>query len=282
MSFLRASLRSGGAFCGSLGRACLRPWAGVVPFLSHTSGAFHLFLQTLYFSTVGAWRGETKLRKQLFPMMRNVGIQSFPIVSLVSFLMGAILVLQSGEPLKEFGKIEEVPGAVGLSLTREISPLMTAIIMTARVGGSFTAVLASMKINEEIMALETMAIRPVGYLVAPRLISMLVMMPCLTVFSYVIGMLGGAVVAKGVYGLAYSLYVEKTVAWLNMADVTSGLVKSVVFGGLISTISCYFGLTTQGGSVGLGRNIMVAVVTSLVLVIIADALATALMNNYVL
>jgi phospholipid/cholesterol/gamma-HCH transport system permease protein len=269
------------ALFGSIGRgvfSCKRP---TVTFLLHVSGAWHLFLTTLYFSTIGPLRGRSKLRPQLFVMMRNVGVQSFPIVSLVSFLMGAILVLQSGEPLREFGQIQEVPGAVGLSLTREISPLITAMIMTARVGGSFTAVLASMKINEEIMALETMAIHPVGYLVAPRFISMMVMMPCLTVFSYLVGMAGGAVVAGMVYDISTAQYVEKTIDWINMTDVNSGLVKSGMFGALITTISCYFGLITEGGSVGLGRNIMVAVVTSLVAVIVADALATAFINNYI-
>ena len=270
-----------GAFLGGIGRG-VYSWQGPTrTFLSHVSGTWSLFLSTLYYSTMGPLRGRSKLRPQLFVMMRNVGVQSFPIVSLVSFLMGAILVLQSGEPLREFGQIQEVPGAVGLSLTREISPLITAMIMTARVGGSFTAVLASMKINEEIMALETMAIHPVGYLVAPRFISMLIMMPCLTVFSYLVGMTGGAVVAGTVYDISAALYVEKTVDWINMTDVNSGLVKAIIFGALITIISCYFGLITEGGSVGLGRNIMVAVVTSLVAVIVADALATAFINNYI-
>ena len=168
------------------------------------------------------------------------------------------------------------------SLTREIAPLITAILITARVGGSFTAVLASMKINDELLALETMAIHPVGYLVAPRFLSMLVMLPCLTMFSVIIGMLGSALVANGVYGLSYAVYVEKTVFYLSMTDVSSGLVKAAVFAILISIICCYYGLITEGGPVGLGRNIMVAVVTSIIAVILAETMATAVITNYIL
>lgn len=268
-------------FFGALGRAAFRLLGRIRALLEHASGCWHLLASTLYYSTVGPLSGRSKLRRQLFIMLRNVGVRSFPIVALISFLIGAILVLQSGEPLKRFGQEQEIPGAVALSLTREIAPLLTAIVMTARVGASFTAVLASMKINEEILALETMAIHPVGYLVAPRAVAMLVMLPCLTVLSYLIGMCGGALVARGVYDVSFSLYVEKTVAYLDMTDVVSGLVKAAVFSVLISIVCCYYGLITEGGPVAIGRNIMVAVVTSLVVIILSDALVTAYINNHV-
>ncbi len=271
-----------GHLFGSIGRLAHELGRGIVECLVHIDGVARLLMRTLYFAFVAPFFGRVKLAKQLFPMLSNVGVRSFPIVALISFLMGAILILQSGEPLRRFGQIHEVPGAVAWSLTREISPLLTAIIMTARVGASFTAVLASMKINEEIVALETMAISPIGYLVAPRLLSMAVMLPCLTVFSYLIGMVGGALVAHTVYDISYAMYVHKTVQYLAMKDIYSGVVKAGVFGVLITQICCYFGLRTEGGSVGLGRNVMVAVVTTLVAIIVADALSTAIINNYVL
>lgn len=267
---------------GFLGRALSGALRGCLCVLRHTSGIVHLALAVNYHAFVAPLRGRTRLREQLFLVMRNVGVMSFPIIALISFLLGAILVLQAGEPLKQFGQIQEAPGAVAWSLTREIGPLLTSIIMTARVGASFTAVIASMKVDEEILALETMAINPIGYLVAPRYISMLVMLPCLTVFSYLIGMFGGAVIANGIYGLSYQLYIEKTVFYLSMTDVVSGLVKATIFGVIVTMVCCYFGLTAEGGPVGVGRNIMVAVVTTLVLIIVADALATAFINNYVL
>ncbi len=268
---------------GAIGRRLQNLTTTLAISVRRTGGVSQLLAQGLWYALTSPFNTPRRVRRrQLFPLLRSVGVRSFPIVSLVSFLMGAILVLQTGEPLRQLGQIQEVPGAVALALSREISPLMTAILMTARVGASFTAVLGSMKINEEILALETMGIRVVSYLVAPRFICMLVMVPCLTVFSYVMGMTGGAAVAKAVYGLPYELYVSKTILYLTMTDLTSGLVKAAIFGLLITAICCYFGLETEGGSVGLGRYIMVAVVTTIVAVIIADAIATGWINNYVL
>lgn len=271
------------SFFGFVGRLARRPLVPVIAVLARAGGIARFLVLGLFYAALAPITGPRRLlRRRLFPLLSNVGARSFPIVSLVSFLMGAILVLQTGEPLRRLGQIQEVPGAVALALAREISPLMTAVLMTARVGASFTAVLGSMKINEEILALETMAIRVQSYLVAPRFISMLVMAPCLTVFSYLLGMTGGAAVARAVYGIHYGLYIDKTFVYLTMTDLTSGLVKSGIFAVLISAICCYFGLSTEGGSVGLGRNIMLAVVTSLVAIIIADALATGWINNYIL
>lgn len=264
-------------FLAAIGRA---PTASTIGLLQHVSGVARLARLTLYYAFVGPFTGKTKLRKLLFPMMSNVGVKSMPIVALVSFLIGAILVLQTGAVLKKYGSLNEVPGVVALSITRELGPLMTAIVLTARVGASFTAVLASMKINDEIMALETMAVHPVGYLVAPRFLSMIVMVPCLTTFSYLVGMVGGWFVSLGMFDISTALYVEKTRQYLEMADLVQGLVKSLVFGTLISLVSCYYGFITEGGPVGLGRNTMIAVVTTLVLVITADALATGFIEAY--
>ena len=275
--------RNAASSAGPIGRLAKRLMAPVTTVLGEVGGIARLLVQGLFYAALAPFAGPRRLlRHQLFPLMRNVGARSFPIVSLVSFLMGAILVLQTGEPLRRFGQIQEVPGGVALALAREIAPLMTAILMTARVGASFTAVLGSMKVNEEILALETMGIRVRSYLVAPRLTSMLVMVPCLTVFSYLLGMAGGAAVAKAAYGLPYGLYVDKTIAYLSMTDLTSGLAKSCIFATLITAICCHFGLNTEGGSVGLGRHIMMAVVTSLVAIIMADAVATGWINNYIL
>jgi phospholipid/cholesterol/gamma-HCH transport system permease protein len=248
--------------------------APVVGVLSHISGIAHLFWLTLWQSIIG-FRKPRRMAELVAPLMRNVGVKSLPIVGLVSLLIGAILVLQTASVMKKFGQLELVPGMVALSFTKELGPLMTAIVITARVGASFTAVLASMRINEEIMALETMAIHPVGYLIAPRFISMVVMVPCLTVFAYLIGMFGGWIVSNGMFDISTSLYVNKTFEFLKLENLGWGLVKSGVFALLISSICCYFGFITDGGPVGLGRNTMIAVVASLVVIIIADALITA-------
>ncbi len=270
-------------FFGSVGRLVQGPVARATTILGQAGGIFTLLVEGLVQAALAPFAGPRRLlARQLFPLMSNVGARSLPIVAMVSFLMGAILVLQTGEPLRQFGQIQEVPGAVALALAREISPLMTAILMTARVGASFTAVLGSMKINEELLALDTMGIKVVSYLVAPRFTAMLVMVPCLTVFSYLLGMAGGGVVAHAVYDIPYGVYTAKTLSYLTMTDLVSGLVKSGLFALLTTSICCYFGLETEGGSVGLGRNIMVAVVTTLVAIIVMDAVATGWINNYIL
>lgn len=281
MSRISRALGPVGALLGVAGRFAGDPASSVVGWLRHVSGVWHLFILTLKFSFIVPLGGRSKLRKQLFPMMSNVGVRSLPIVALISALIGSILVLQTGEAIESLGQIQEVPGLVALSMTRELGPLMTAVIMTARVGASFTAVLASMKINDEIMALETMAINPVGYLVAPRFLSMLIMVPCLTVIAYLVGMIGGGIVAFAAYDITSAVYIMKSTFYLDMADVYSGLIKGLVFGVLITMVCCYYGLITEGGPMGLGRNTMVAVVTSLVVVIVADALLTAVMVSYV-
>jgi phospholipid/cholesterol/gamma-HCH transport system permease protein len=270
------------AVLGSLGAIGRAVRTGALRALRHTSGIAHLSAAAAWYATAAPLLGRSKLRKQLGPMLANVGVRSLPIVSLVSLLIGAILVLQTGDVMEKYGQIQEVPGLVALSVTRELAPLMTAFIMTARVGASFTAVLAAMRLNEEIMALETMAIHPVGYLVSPRVLSMVIMLPCLTVMSYVLGIAGGAVVANGMYDISLDLYLEKTFEYLDHGDMAAGMIKALVFSVLISIVCCYYGVIARGGPMGLGRYTMVAVVTSMVVVVMADAVLTAFLVNYVL
>ena len=267
-------------FLGALGRGAIARIASLRGVLEHISGVFNLFRLTLYYSFIAPFVGRSRLRSQFLPMLANVGVKSFPIVFMISFLIGAILVIQTGPVMKQFGQTGLLPKMVALSMAREFGPVMTAIILTARVGASFTAVLASMKINDEVMALETMAIHPVGFLVAPRFLALLIMMPCLVVFSYAIGMLGGGLVAWQAYDIAPAAYMQRTVDGLMMADLYAGLIKAVVFSILISMICCYYGFITEGGPMGLGRNTMVAVVSTLVVIIIADALLGAFFMNY--
>ncbi|MCC6671587.1 MAG: ABC transporter permease [Planctomycetes bacterium] len=267
---------------GAVGRGTILLYRALRDFLHHVSNLCRLFGSTLWFLTVGAAQGRTRMGKQIFPMMRNVGVRSLPVVALITFLTGAILVLQTGDVMKKYGQLQQVPGMVALSVVRALGPLMTAIIMTARVGASFTAVLGSMRINEEIMALEAMAIHPTGYLVAPRLLSMLVMVPCLAVFSYLLGMAGGWLVALAVYDIDTDSYIQTSILYLDMTAIVFGLVKSVVFAVLITMICCYYGLIAEGGPMGLGRNIMVAVVVSIVMLVVAEALLAAVMVNWLL
>jgi phospholipid/cholesterol/gamma-HCH transport system permease protein len=267
---------------GAVGRDVLAGRDRLLAVLRHVSNVARLFGSTLWFLTFGLVRGRTRFGRQVLPMMRNVGVRSLAVVVLITFLTGAILVLQTGDVMKKYGQLQQVPGMVALSIVRALGPLMTAIILTARVGASFTAVLGSMRINEEIMALEAMAVHPTAYLVAPRLLSMLVMVPCLSVFSYLVGMTGGWAVAKLVYDIDTDTYVQTSILYLDMTGIVFGLVKSAVFAVLITMICCYYGLVAEGGPMGLGRNIMAAVVVTIVALVIAEALLAAVMVNWLL
>ncbi len=266
----------------AIGRPVLRGRQTLLAFLRHVGNVWRLFVSTVWFMTFGVLRGRARFGRQILPMMRNVGVRSLPVVALITFLTGAILVLQTGDVMKKYGQLQQVPGMVALSVVRALGPLMTAIVMTARVGASFTAVLGSMRINEEIMALEAMAIHPTAYLVAPRLLSMLVMVPCLSVFSYLLGMCGGWLVALSVYDIDTDSYIQTSILYLDMTGIVFGLVKSVVFAVLITMICCYYGLIAEGGPMGLGRNIMVAVVVSIVMLVVSEALMAAVMVNWLL
>jgi phospholipid/cholesterol/gamma-HCH transport system permease protein len=250
----------------------------VVGFLEHAGGMFLLLRRTLYWVVVGPFREKTDYRRHVFPLMEAIGNKSFGIVSLVAFLIGVILVLQTGYILEKYGQIRQVSGLVAVSMTRELGPLMTAIVIVARVGAAFTAGLGTMQLSEEVLALRIMSINPVGYLVAPRFIAILLMLPCLTIFANVVGMAGGCLMAT-TYDLDPWGYVADSIDFLTVQDLLSGVGKSVLFAVVICIVSCHMAFRVEGGPEGLARNTMVSVVTSLVLVIMADGFVTACLRT---
>jgi len=256
-------------------------------FLEHVTGLWHMGVTAFYWILVvpfliradfRAQGGRSSLYRHTVPLMEAIGLRSFGIVFLVALLIGAILVLQTADVLKGYGQLQKVPGLVAISMTKELGPLMTAIILTARVGAAYTAGLGTMKISEEILALETMAINPVGFLVAPRLLAALIMTPCLVIWSDIIGMGGGYLVASTTYGFGWNAYLCNSLEMITVSNVLAGVVKAGVFGTLIGIIPCYFGFIVEGGPEGVGRNTMVSVVTTLVMVIFANFLFTAILT----
>lgn len=248
-------------------------------FFQHAGGLFDLFRRTLYWVFLGPVREKTEYRRQVFPLMEAIGNRSFSIVALIAFLIGIILVLQTGYILERYGQLQQVSKLVAVSMTRELGPLMTAIVLVARVGAAFTAGLGTMTISEEVLALRIMGINPVGYLVAPRFIAIIVMLPCLTIFANVVGIGGGCMVAVATYDFEPWSYIADSVDFLLIQDLLGGVVKSILFAIVICIVSCYMALTVRGGPEGVARNTMVSVVTSLVLVIFVDTLATAFQQN---
>jgi len=205
-----------------------------------------------------------------------VGVAALPIISLISFFVGAILALQSAYELRKFGALQFVANAVGISMTRELGPLMTAIVVIGRSGSAFAAELGTMKVSEEIDALETMALDPVRFLVAPKFLAMLLMMPCLTTWADFMGVLGGSAFGVARAGFTFQTYIIATLDSLASRDIVTGLIKSVVFALVITTVGCQEGFRTGLGAEQVGRSTTSAVVKSIFLVIAVDLVFTAL------
>src|SRR5579863_4917684 len=205
-----------------------------------------------------------------------VGIGSLPILSLITFFIGTILALQSAYELRKFGALQYVADAVAISVSRELGPLMTAILVIGRTGSAFAAELGTMKVNEEIDALETMALDPVRFLVVPKFIAMLVMMPCLTIWADTMGVMGGALFGVTNAGFTLGTYIHATMDALALRDIVTGLVKSVMFGVVITMVGCQEGFRTGLGSEEVGKSTTSAVVMSIFLTILVDLVFTML------
>ena len=208
--------------------------------------------------------------------MTVVGFDAIPIVTLIAFFIGVIMALQSGYQLKKFGAINYVVNLVALSISRELGPLMTAIILVGRSGSAFAAELGTMEVGEEIDALKTMGLNPVRYLVVPKMLAMVVMLPCLTIWADLMGILGGATFAYTQIDMTLRHYMLATVDALLLHDVITGLIKSVVFALIITTIGCHEGFKVKGGAEGVGRSTTSSVVTSMFIVILADMIFTGI------
>lgn len=206
----------------------------------------------------------------------EAGIRALPILSLINFFIGLILALQSAYELQRFGAMNFVASAVAISMSRELGPLITAIIVIGRSGSAFAAELGTMKVSEEIDALETMAIDPVHFLVAPKFVAMIVMLPCLTIWANTMGVIGGSLFGVFKADFTWIGYVKASLDALFLRDIVTGLIKSIMFGVTITAVGCLEGLWTDGGAEQVGRSTTRAVVVSIFLVILVDLIFTTL------
>jgi len=209
-----------------------------------------------------------------FRQMVRIGVESLPIVFLIAGSVGMIVALQAATQLRRVGATIYVADLVGVSLTRELGPLMTAIIIAGRSGSAIAAELGTMKVSEEVDALTAMGLDPVEFLALPRILAMAVMLPCLTILADVIGILGGVVVAWVSLGIPVGTYLEQTLRALLLKDIFSGLIKSGVFAVIIAGVGCYQGFRVEGGAEGVGRRTTASVVASIFLIIAADLVFT--------
>lgn len=218
--------------------------------------------------------------RDLFPTMERMGVNAVPIVILINFLVGFVLAYMGSTQLKEFGANVYVADLVGLSVTREMGPLMTAIILAGRTGAAYAAELGTMKVGEEIDALKSMGFGPIRYLVLPRVLALAIVAPILTLLADVSGLLGGMLVGVTSLGLTAQAYVLETQRALVPWDVLSGVLKAIVFSLAISLVSCQQGFETTGGAEGVGRRTTSAVVTILLFLILIDATFTVFFRVY--
>ena len=213
-------------------------------------------------------RGRVPFRSaSFFRYTQRAGVGSVPLVAMVSFFLGLTMALLTGYQLQRFGTERLVPGLVAISFTRELGPLLTGIMLAARIGASFTAELGTMQVSEEVEAIEAMGIGPLRFLVAPRMLALFALMPCLSVVSSMAAIIATALVSRAYFNISFVYFNDLVLNALLIRDIITGILKSFMFGLLIGAIACYRGLTVTGGAAGVGTSTTSSVVTAITVVI---------------
>lgn len=228
-------------------------------------------------AALGPFRGQPFRLRATVEQIVRVGNESLSLVALIAALIGIILALQSAYQLRQLGATHLVADLVAVSVTRELAPLMTAILVAGRSGSAIAAELATMKVSQEIDALEVMGLDPIDFLVLPRVVALVIAVPCLTLFADLVGILGGLVAGVAALGLSAGAYFSDSLAVLVLEDVFGGVVKAAAFGGVIGLVACQRGLATHGGAEQVGRSTTTTVVRSIVLIIAVDLFVTAVL-----
>lgn len=246
----------------------------ILEIFKNTKGVFLLFLNIVYWIVFGPLKKKFVKFESVFYQMSFTGIRSIIIVFFVTLFTGVVLAMQSAYQLEKMGAVIYVASLVSISLCRELSPVLTALVVAGRVGSAIAAELGTMKVTEQIEALETMAINPIRFLAVPRFLALFFMLPCLTVLGNISGILGGFFVGVGSLNLNPYLYMQTSFKYLELKDIYTGLTKSFVFAMIIALIGCYEGLSTTKGAEGVGRATTRSVVISFILIILADCVLT--------
>src|SRR6266850_729918 len=202
----------------------------------------------------------------------RAGVDSVPLVGLVCFFLGLTMALLTGYQLQRFGTERLIPGLVSIAFTRELGPLLTGIMLAARIGAAFTAELGTMEVNEEVEAIEAMGISPLRFLVAPRMLALFALMPCLSVISSVAAIIATSMISYAYFNIALVYFNDLVLNSLLIRDIITGIAKSFLFGLLIAAIACYRGLNVTGGAAGVGNATTSSVVTAITTVIGFDTL----------
>ncbi len=232
----------------------------------------------LLFLSALTWLVRPPLRLRLIAkQMEFVGVQSLSVVMITAAFAGMVLALQTYYGFRMFGGESLVGATVALSLTRELGPVFTALMVTGRAGSAMAAELGTMKVTEQVDALYTMSVNPVQYLIVPRILAAVLMVPILTILADFIGIVGGYFVGVHLLGINSGIFMARIVEFVEMDDITNGLIKSAFFGLILSLIGTFKGFYTTGGAEGVGKATTEAVVYASVSILISDYILTALM-----
>src|ERR1044072_8264930 len=258
---------------GHLTREFMREVGSLFWFMVHTLG-----------ETVERMReGRVPFRAaSFFEHCERAGVGSVPLVGLVSFFLGLTMALLTGYQLERFGTERLVPGLVAIAFTRELGPLLTGIMLAARIGAAFTAELGTMEVNEEVEAIEAMGISPLRFLVAPRMLALFALMPCLSVISSLAAIIATFFISYAYFNIALAYFNDLVINSLLIRDIITGVAKSFLFGLLIAAIACYRGLNVTGGASGVGNATTSSVVTAITTVIGFDTLFNIVYNVFFL
>jgi phospholipid/cholesterol/gamma-HCH transport system permease protein len=216
-------------------------------------------------------------RRNTIEQMAVVGPDSVAIALVTAAFVGMVFTIQVAREFLDFGAGQAVGGVLALALTRELSPVLTAVVIAGRVGSAFAAEIGTMRVTEQIDALYILKTDPIDYLVIPRVIACSLMLPILTIFSLITGMLGGLIVSTNLYDISQETFIDSIRNFLQIWDLWSALIKSVIFGALVAVIGCNWGLTTTGGAKGVGESTTTAVVTALIAIFITNFFLSWLM-----
>ena len=243
-------------------------------FVADSGRLWQLTTDSVGFAFLGPFRGQRIRCRATVNQLIKAGNRSLPLVLLISVFVGMILALQSAYQLEEFNGKALVASLVAISITRELAPLLTAILVAGRVGSAITAELGTMTVGQEIDALTVMGVEPVPYLVVPRLVALGIALPCLTIFAGLAGILGGCLVGTTMLGIGVQAYLADSLNALELQDLWGGVLKALAFAVIMGIVACQQGLDTRGGAEGVGRSTTASVVRSIVLILVADLWVT--------
>ena len=245
---------------------------GIIIWLERSIAAIFLTGQVV----VHLFQGKINRRNTL-EQMAIVGPDSLGIALVTAAFVGMVFTIQVAREFLNFGAGQAVGGVLALALTRELAPVLTAVVIAGRVGSAFAAEIGTMRVTEQIDALYILKTDPIDYLVTPRVIACCVMLPILTLLSLITGMFGGLIVASSLYGISHVMFLDSVQSFTQIWDLSSASIKSVIFGALVAIIGCSWGLTTTGGAKGVGQSTTTAVVTALLAIFVSNFFLSWLM-----